>query len=366
MLNLFFATGDACNLRCKYCYLPEFKKAGSKKADTAAVSAAREFVAKCCDEGIELGTVTLHGAEPGLLSPEAAATIANEFARAGHYQHRIGIQSNGTLFSDDYFERFESIADGELKFFVGVSIDGPAVITDSIRGHNVFMRATAGLLAANRRGYKTQILCVVSSLTLQALDQFGSWMGQQVESGQAIRLKPAYGQMQMTPAEQEHFAEWLHRTGYARFYQEIDSMMCAPRGNCCFWLEIDSRGGCYSCNKSYGTRDSFADWRSETLASVIEKRRTLYGTAYASPVCQSCAIAPICKSGCPMDRGTDGLALDCHLKRALLAKAASESGADWREVVDATSRFQFALRHAGVVPMHRIVAGRRLSNPGNS
>lgn len=360
MLNLFYATGDACNLRCKYCYLPEFKKAGSKKANDAAVSAAREFVAKCRAEDIELGTVTLHGAEPGLLSPEAAATIANEFARLGQHKQRIGIQSNGTLFSEEYFKRFESVADNELKFFVGVSIDGPAAITDTIRGHNVFKRANAGLEAAKRRGYKTQVLCVVSSLTLQNLDEFGEWLAQLVASGQAFRLKPAYGDMKMNPTEQEQFAEWLHVTGYARFYQEIDKLMCSPNGNRCFWLEIDPKGGCYSCNKSYGTRDSFADWRNETLASVVEKRRALFHEDYTNPRCASCDIVSICNSGCPMDRGADGLALDCHLKRALLKRATIESGADWRDVVEATSRFHFELRHSGIVPMHRIASGQQL------
>lgn len=340
MLNLYFATNFACNLRCKYCYLPEYQKSGNKRADDLAVAAARSFIAKCNDEGIELGHVVLHGAESGLLSPVAAATIASEFARASNYRFSVGVQSNGTLFNDCYFEQFEANANDNLVFSIGISIDGPASITDSVRGNGVYRRASAGLDAANRRGYKTQILCVVGSHTLQALDEFESWMRDLIKAGQDIRFKPAYGAYKMNEDEQLRFALWLDRTGYARFYQEISKDLCVTKGNNCFWLEVDVNGGCYSCNKAFGETGIFANWKTDSLSQILERRKTLYHARIANPACDTCEIYSICHSGCPLDRSDDGLAIDCQLKRSLLKTASNSTGIPWAKIIDSTTQFQ--------------------------
>lgn len=358
MFNLYFASGNACNLRCKYCYLPEHKKNGDKKSDDLALASAREFVAKCRSESMGIGTVTLHGAEPGLLSPEIAAAIANTFAEYGDFRYPVAIQSNGTFFSAEYFSRFESVADERLRFAVGVSIDGPREITDKVRGKGVYKRALAGLDAANASGYKPQILCVVSSVTVEHLDSFGEWLARLADLGQDIRLKPAHGAYGIKIADQIGFGEWLHRTGFARFYQEIDTNMCCTRGNDCFWLEVDSEGNCYSCNKSYSGHNSFADWRKEALHEVIEKRKRLFSEASTSRACASCEIVDVCNSGCPPDRDETGLALDCRLKRTLLSVASRESGLHWRNIVDAASQFQLAGRHGRLIPIAKIRRNR--------
>lgn len=340
MLHLYFAANFACNLRCKYCYLPEYQKSGDKNTDEVAVSSARAFVEKCEREGIEIGHVVLHGAESGLLSPEAAATVANAFAQAGGYRYSVGIQSNGTLFNDDYFSRFERNADDALVFGVGISMDGPASITDPIRGKGVYRRASAGLSAANRRGYKTQILCVVGAHTVEHLDEFEAWMKTIVSAGQDIRFKPAYGAYRMDAFQQELFADWLNKTGFARYYQEISKDLCVTKGNDCFWLEIDVNGNCYSCNKAFGATGSFADWRTESLNEIFAKRRSLYANKPTNAACASCEIRTICHSGCPLDRSESGLAIDCTLKRRLLANASQTTGMHWEKIALAATGFQ--------------------------
>lgn len=349
MLNLYFAANNACNLRCKYCYLPEHRKNGDKATDDRAIMAAAALVEKCQSESIQIGTVTLHGAESGLLSPEAAATIANTFAEYGEYRYPVAIQSNGTLFSPEYFDRFEQVANDRLKFAVGISLDGPAEITDKIRGKGVYKRALAGLQAASTRGYKTQILCVVSSVTVSNLKPFGDWMKSLAEADQAIRFKPAHGVYHMNADEQTRFAEWLNDTGYARYYQEIDQNICCSKGNHCFWLQVDVDGNCYSCNKSYGNQRPFANWRNEPMQAVLDKRRSLFHSAATHPACEKCEIHSACNSGCPVERDESGLAVDCVLKRALLARASSQSGLPWQEIVGAASRFQLAGRYSGIV-----------------
>lgn len=356
MVNLFFATNNACNLRCKYCYLPEHKKNGNKKSDELAIHGARDFIEKCKKEGVAFGMVTLHGAESGLLSPEAAAAVVNEFSRYNRHQYPIGIQSNGTLFSDEYFRRFESTADDEVKFSVGISIDGPAVINDQVRGKHTYRRAMAGLEAAKNRGYYPQILCVVGSNTVAALEDFETWMDELARTGQPIRLKPAFGAYQMNQSEQITFGQWLHKTGYARYYQETDTHICSTYGNNCFWLQVDVNGGCYSCNKSFGNNDPFANWKEESFEAILEKRRTLFSKTYTNPMCESCGIHSICHSGCPMDRNADGTAVDCQLKRTLISTASKQTGIPWREIVDVASKFQFDQRRGKIVPI-RLLRG---------
>lgn len=340
MLHLYFAANFACNLRCKYCYLPEYKKSGDKNTDEIAISSARTFVEKCEREDIRIGHAILHGAESGLLSPEAAAAVASIFAQAGGYRYSVGIQSNGTLFNDDYFNRFEQHADDALVFGVGISMDGPASITDPIRGKGVYHRASEGLAVANRRGYKTQILCVVGTHTVERLDEFEAWMKTIVSAGQDIRFKPAYGAYSMNISQQEQFADWLDRTGFARYYQEINKDLCVTKGNDCFWLEVDVDGNCYSCNKAFGATGSFADWRAEPLHEILKRRSNLYADKPANTACVSCEIRTICHSGCPLDRSESGLAIDCTLKRRLLATASQATGMHWEKIVLAATAFQ--------------------------
>lgn len=361
MLNLYFAANNACNLRCKYCYLPEHRKNGDKATDDRAIMAATEFVEKCRSENIQIGTVTLHGAESGLLAPEASATIANIFASYTGYRFPVAIQSNGTLFSPEYFDRFEQVADTRLKFAVGISLDGPTEITDKIRGKGVYKRARAGLQAASTRGYKTQILCVVSSVTVSNLKPFGDWMKSLAEVGQDIRFKPAHGTYRMNTEEQTRFAEWLNDTGYARYYQEIDQNICCTKGNRCSWLEVDGEGNCYSCNKAYGNQRPFANWRQKSIEEVLELRKSLFFGAKTHPTCTKCEIQAACNSGCPLERDESGLAVDCVLKRTLLARASSQSGLPWQEIVSAASRFQLGGRYTGIVPISDLRANAKPS-----
>lgn len=357
MLNLYFATNFSCNLRCKYCYVPEYNKNGNAQADQLAIQAAELFVEKCRRENVQLGRVSLHGAEPGLLSPEAAAAVANQFARYTKYAFPVGIQSNGTLFNNDYFDRFECCADEDLEFRLGISIDGPQAITDGVRGKGVFKRASRGLETANRRGYKTQILCVVGSHTIKDMPAFEAWVDGLVEERQDIRFKPAYGAYQLNADEQAMLAKWLNKTGYARFYQEINKNICVTQGNQCAWLEVDVNGGCYSCNKSFGDAGVFASWKTESLSAILEKRRKLFHEFYESPQCASCEIKSICNSGCPMDRTQEGVAVDCSLKRTLLSIAAKDTGVPWQEIVNAASKFQRSSPGRKIFSICRVEAG---------
>lgn len=313
MLNIFFAVNRSCNLRCRYCYLPLERRSGSETADAQAEAALADLLAKAEREGMAIGNVHLHGAEPGLLAPESLGRMATAIhQRSGRL---VGLQSNGTMIDGDWLDRLERALPSRGILKIGITLDGPKPIHEAMRGRS-FDRAWAGLAELNRRGYQTHVLSCVGGHTVERLDDYAAWVEELIGRRQFLVFQLLAGPHGMDAEQQIRFADWLHECGQVWRCLGFQAGLCSLAGNGCFWLELGADGKAYSCNKGYSAELAFADWRDMTLAEVIAARRPLYAGHAIDSACAGCRAWGLCHGGCPLER-SGGQANDCALRLRL-------------------------------------------------
>jgi len=125
----------ACNLSCGYCYLDAYNTTTVKKY--LDLEYFRAFLGQTVDSGVDL--VALVGKEP--FADGRGPQLLNDLdgLSRGGQAFRYGVVTNGTLI-DRYFETIpKSVA------YIDVSLDGPRLVTDAVRGDGVFEKATGNI-----------------------------------------------------------------------------------------------------------------------------------------------------------------------------------------------------------------------------
>lgn len=155
-----------CNLRCRYCYLPNKEQyAGQKMSVSLFKTLIDRFVldkkkAGCRVDEIQL-TIIFHGGEPTLVG----IPLLEEFALYAK-QHipnvRFGIQTNMTLFSDEWAKFF-------LRWAItpGISIDGLANRDNVLRKDTLPWRRAYDIMKKN--GVSIFPLIVVTQQNIRRL-----------------------------------------------------------------------------------------------------------------------------------------------------------------------------------------------------
>jgi len=156
--------GSKCNLACSYCY---YLGRGCDSADAVKTMPVEIMEKYICDHikyspGPEI-FFSWHGGEPLLAGTgfyKKAIEIQQRHKPAS-CSIRNGIQTNGTLIDEEWCRFF-----AENNFYVGVSIDGPGKMHDSLRqylnGTGSSEKAVKGYKMIRQAGIMNEILCVVS------------------------------------------------------------------------------------------------------------------------------------------------------------------------------------------------------------
>ncbi len=312
-VNCYFAISRVCNLRCTYCYVPEYNKARQPNYDDRAIQAAERFADKVRREGLPIGHISLHGAEPTILSPEAFGKVVATFSELSGQMVRM--QSNGTRLTADYLGRLLRVIGTPDRLFVGISMDGSANIHNPNRNKtwDVIMQNIREMKA---RGFRMGILAVITSLTLKHLREFEDWVGEMRRMTDGVTFKLGEHGIGLTEDEKDIFARWLCESGTVRNLQGFMPELCIQDGNDCWFFEFDIDGNCYSCNKHFDNKGVFASWFHESFEVILQKRKRLYGATPVSPECHDCALWTMCRSGCPLSR-EDGRSVDCRVKKVV-------------------------------------------------
>jgi len=325
IINIYFAITKTCNLRCSYCYLlHQFRT--EKIDEDKILKSLYDLIQKFERENYQFGSFCFHGAEPAMMSAESLADAV--VMLNGHWKknndtiHQTAIQSNGTLFTDDYLDIIELKLNSNKMLKLGFSIDPPREIHNKFR-NNSYKLVYDNYLNSIDRGFPVGVLSVVTSETLNNLDGFRYWMINELERKKGnnnpykIKIKFASGEYSLNNKQFVEFAVFLSDNSLLHLCQIFTPGYCIQSGNECFWLELDTDGSCYSCNKSYHENGIFADWKKESYENIINRRKQLYLNLCRNPECDSCSYEIICNSGCPIDRqpaGIDkGKAHECSL-----------------------------------------------------
>jgi len=315
IINMYFATHKTCNLRCRYCYVPDHYKDSKKADDSEILRSFYSFIEKIKNEDYRIGSFCLHGSEPSLMQAETLAEIAIEmkkyFVSNDMPDFRCAIQSNGVRFDRDYLSILSKNIDDNKDIKIGFSIDPPKQVHDFLRNDS-YDKVTDNFNIAIEMGFPVSVLSVVSQITMGYLADFRNWMQKYLElrknyrNPYKIKIKFATGEMALNEKQMEEFSYFLCNNDMLEIVQMLTPGYCIQNGNNCDWYEFDIWGNCYSCNKAYYEEGIFADWKEESFDSILIKRKNLYIDDFENPECYECPYQFLCESGCPIDRHKSG------------------------------------------------------------
>ncbi|MBI4404720.1 MAG: radical SAM protein [Deltaproteobacteria bacterium] len=315
-MHCYFAISKVCNLRCHYCYVPEYNKNQQTDYDKKALLAVQKFIHKVDKENFHLESVTLHGAEPTILSAKALGETINLFTSPTNQDVRI--QSNGTRLTPKYLDDLLEVIKNPNRLFVGISMDGSASIHNSQR-NNTWDLITRNIMELRARGFEVGLLAVITRQTLNHLREFGYWVEYMKPLVRGITLKMGEHGYGLNADENARFGEWLFQSGNIKHLQAFMPELCIRDGNQCEFYEFDFEGTCYSCNKNYNDTGTFANWYQDSFKTIIRKRQSLYGAQPVDPECEACSYWSLCQSGCPLSR-EKGKSVDCLVKKHIYSK----------------------------------------------
>ena len=130
--TVLLKVASRCNIDCSYCYVYHMGDLGwlrqpkmmSSQTCVAVGNALNELA---CGSGYQFAVV-LHGGEPLLLGKDGLAFVLTTLRRSLPHTCAIGIQTNGTLITNDILDLCEN-----NNVTISVSLDGPRHIHDRNR-----------------------------------------------------------------------------------------------------------------------------------------------------------------------------------------------------------------------------------------
>jgi uncharacterized protein len=137
-----------CNINCTYCYVYNMGDNGWAKMPNHISDETALAVSKSLNELTLIQSkpfaVVLHGGEPLLLGPRRLDQILSLFRAAAPPDCSFGLQTNGTLITDELLDICF-----KYKTTISISIDGPKHIHDRRRvthkGQGTFEKVLAGI-----------------------------------------------------------------------------------------------------------------------------------------------------------------------------------------------------------------------------
>lgn len=144
---------DDCNLNCKYCYAhPVFTH------KLMSLETAKKAVNLCVDKNF---TLILAGGEP-LLNFGVIEELY-QYLQENEYKCKIGLQSNGTLITEEIAEKLS-----KMEINIGISFDGNAAVNEEIRGGTKKVLEGINLLREHKKDIN--INCVLNNKNIDKLE----------------------------------------------------------------------------------------------------------------------------------------------------------------------------------------------------
>ena len=333
---LFKTVSTDCNLDCSYCYYREsLEGARVRRRMEEPVLAAfmRQYMEYVADARV--ASFAWQGGEPtlaGLDFFERVVALEAENAPAGTTIANA-LQTNAVLLDDRWGEFLR-----QYSFLVGVSLDGPEEVHDSIRrdrgGHGSFRRVMAGIDALRRHQVEFNILCVVGPhnvgrardlMRFFRAEGFGHLQFIPAMAFQSIE-PDAPAEYLITPTEYgdflvELFDEWYQQgfptvsvrtfDSIIQSYLGIANDLCIYSERCDSGIVVEYNGDVYPCDFYVHPGWRLGNITEESLGKILAKPEMAAFVARKlslPPQCEACEWRWVCRGGCPRNRldGIDG------------------------------------------------------------
>ena len=336
--------GAACNLQCSYCYYLEKKRLYDASSQLMSDEMLELFIREYIHSQTTLEVLfTWHGGEP-LLRPISFYERALELQRRYADGRRIAncIQTNATLIDDEWFEFFR-----KNNFLVGVSIDGPQTMHDSLRtsrrGESSYRDVMRGLRLLNRHRVEWNAMATVNAANVEHPLEFYRFFRDELEcqflqftpvvericqtgGGESRLMHAAEPSGKLVPysvtAEQwgrflcAIFDEWVRHDVGRMFVQLFDSTLanwvgeavgvCTMSKYCGHAAVIEHNGDVYSCDHFVFPEYKLGNLNEKSLSEMMYGRQqSEFGEAKHRTLprqCRECEYEFACHGECPRNR----------------------------------------------------------------
>ena len=362
--------GAACNLQCSYCYYLEKKRLYDASSQLMSDEMLELFIREYIHSQTTLEVLfTWHGGEP-LLRPISFYERALELQRRYADGRRIAncIQTNATLIDDEWCEFFR-----KNNFLVGVSIDGPQTMHDSLRtsrrGESSYRDVMRGLRLLNRHRVEWNAMATVNAANVEHPLEFYRFFRDELEC-QFLQFTPVVERCCLTDGESRlmHaaepsgevvpysvtaeqwgrflcaiFDEWVRHDVGRMFVQLFDSTLanwvgeavgvCTMSKYCGHAAVIEHNGDVYSCDHFVFPEYKLGNLNERSLSEMMYGRQqSEFGEAKHRTLprqCRECEYEFACHGECPRNRflttadGEPGLNYLCKGYHAFFSHAAA-------------------------------------------
>ena len=318
--NITLSISEACNLRCRYCYIGTNGALENGLMSLETARQAVEYAFSRVKPGAEI-SICLFGGEPLLNKRVFGAVLRHgrELAAAQGKRVRYSVTTNATLLDEELLADVQ-----EFRVGVMVSIDGPREVQDLNRpranGEGSFDLTMAGVRKLQALGRHVNARCTISS---QCLDRPTVVTALEGLGFSHIAVTPSWGKsyfrwpLDIGPEESavldgqdDYFInrvfeqlqanEKVHYDPFAKAVQAIHARG-VPRVPCGVGrgtLTAGIDGKLYPCHRYVGMANYVIGdiWQGVIPARLADYFRGYYGTRQK---CENCWGVRICKRICP-------------------------------------------------------------------
>lgn len=317
------AVGDACNLRCGYCFYSGCNQRMIGVMNTDLLKAFFQQYFKLFSGNLKF---IWHGGEPllaGIKFYENAVRLQNKFRKGSDAVKNV-IQTNATLITSEWASFFKC-----EDFGVGVSLDGCRKNHNRHRrdaaGRGTFNRVLRGIAELRRQGIKPGI---IQTVTRSGVDSFpedfhffssslkvNGWAVNLYAKGSSRKSKLANESLRNRDVSKIYSSivrEWLNCNDADLRLREIENFVagamgrradtCSFNGTCANYFCLDAKGLIWPCDRLSGdTRFLLGDLRKQSLQEILSGKAANNHIVHAKQLtddCLPCRWRNACNNGC--------------------------------------------------------------------
>ena len=347
ILPIIRPVGEACNLRCFYCYYNSIDQKFSKES-VMPYSVLEKFISEYLS--IFDGEVTFlwHGGEPLLAGVEFYEAALYYEAKYAHKTHSIinEIQTNGTLINKEWSSFFK-----KNNFHIGISLDGVKECHNKFRANNLHNSIYDSIINAidilRQDNIEPGILQTITKSSLPYIkENFFYFINELKLKKWGVNVYNDIGNNNQLMKNEsltndEYF--YLYKTIFDLWIQENDSSIeireikdfisgvlgkytgtCQTSGICSAFISIDNVGritpSCDSClgdlisvNDNIMTCNLFDILNGYNRLNFAKKTNTLPNK------CTRCEWLKGCFNGCPFFRNNNNEYIYCEGRKKLFS-----------------------------------------------
>lgn len=324
-----------CNLRCRYCYVPENAEQG--KMDEKTLENTITKVTKFNGKKNGATHFLWHGGEPLLIGLDFFEKIVEIETPLRNEGYRItnGIQSNGTLVND----AFLNFCEKQNDFHIGLSLDGPKEIHNAVRPYKtgggsfddvyravkLLQKRNEELRAEDKKGnLGGGVICTLNKQNIGKIEELYKFFHDEkidvkvnplIRSGRAIH---GYDRIAITPREYGEamiklFDIWFddpnQRISIDPLEQIMGNLMTKVPHGCQYgescqkrFISVGPTGAVYPCGRYDGLVEFYlGNINTDSMEDIdirpIREKMKQRGSETVSG-CKPCEYKNICNSGC--------------------------------------------------------------------